>query len=158
MLHVAGNIKATGDIFVSENTVNSGTPISSEQSTNDTSWVQLTTFDLPDQDTDRLATLNIRLHARGASPGQTAEFIVRGFCYGTGYTTDLADYYGSAPLLGAINIRNSTYADYYLNLGPFAASDNQRWRFIVYYRTRNTSYPTYIDELEWQVRSIRYEY
>jgi len=158
MLHVAGNIKATGDIYVSENTVNAGTPISSEQLTNSTSWVLLTTFDLPDQDTDRLATLNVRLHAKGESGGETAVFIVRGFCYGTGSTMDLADHYASAPILGAINIRSTTYTDYYLNLGPFAASDNQKWRFIVYYRTRNASYAAYIDELEWQVRSIRYEY
>ena len=85
-------------------------------------------------------------------------FIVRAFCYGTGSTTDLADLHGSAALVGAIHVRNSTYADYFLNLGPYAVSDNQRWRFVVYYRTRNAGSPAFIDELEWEARTISLSY
>jgi hypothetical protein len=154
----SGNVIAGGDIQVSANVVNTGMPISIEQSTSSTSFVQLTAFDIPDQNTDRLVTMNVRFHARGQAPGQTAVFLVRGFSYGDGYTSDLADHYGSAPRLGVIHVRNSSYADYRLNLGPFALTDNQRWRFIVFYRTRNGSYPAYIDELEWEARSLRYEY
>lgn len=157
-LHIGGSVKADGDIKVSETVVSSGTPISSEQSTSSTAFVQLTQFDLPDQNADRLVTLNVRFHAKGQSAGQTAVFIVRGFCYGDGSAVDLADHYGSAPLLGAIHIRNASYNNYHLNLGPFAMSDDQKWKIVIFYRTRNGSYPAYIDELEWQARSIRYEY
>ncbi|UCG17416.1 MAG: hypothetical protein JSV19_05175 [Phycisphaerales bacterium] len=157
-LDVSGDVVAGGDIQVSANIVNSGMPISSEQSTSSTSFVQLTTFDIPDQNTDHLVTMNVRFHARGQSSGETVVFLVRGFSYGDGATADLADHYGGAPILGVIQVRNSSYADYHLNLGPYALTDNQRWRFIVFYRTRNGSYPAYIDQLEWEARSIRYEY
>ncbi|UCG17346.1 MAG: hypothetical protein JSV19_04800 [Phycisphaerales bacterium] len=157
-IDASGNVKAGGDVQVTESTVNSAMPVSTEQSTTSTSFVQLATIDIPDQDADRLLTLNVRFHAKGESMGQTAVFIVRGFCYGDGSTTDLADFHSSAPLLGAIHIRSSVYSDYRLNLGPFAVSDDQRWRFVVFYRTRTASYAAYIDELEWEARSIRYAY
>jgi hypothetical protein len=99
-------------------------------------------------------TMNIRFRAKGGSSGQTAVFLVRGFCYGDGSDVDVADHHGSAPKMGVIHIRSTSYRDYRLNLGPFAASDNQRWRFIVYYRTRNSSAGAYINELEWEARSI----
>lgn len=157
-LSVAGNVGVGGDVQVTENVINTATPISVEQSTNSTAFVKLVDFDIPDQGTDRLMTMNIRFHARGSTPGETAVFIVRGYCYGTGSTIDLADHDSSVPKLGVIHIRNSTYANYSLNLGPFAVSDNQRWRFVVFWRARNGGFPTFIDELQWEARSIRFDY
>jgi hypothetical protein len=84
--------------------------------------------------------------------------VLRGLCYGDGSNIDLADHDGAAPILGVIHVRNSAYNNYRLNLGTFPASDNQRWRFIVSWRTRNAGFTAFVDELEWEARSIGYEY
>lgn len=157
-VEAGGNVVVGGNVQTSQTVVNTAMPISAEQSTASTTFVQLAVFNIPDQNADRLVTMNIRFHAKGQSSGETAVFLVRGLCYGDGSTLDLADHYGSAPKLGVIHVRNSTYANYRLNLGPFALTDGQRWRFIVFYRTRNGEAPAFIDELQWEARTIGHNY
>jgi hypothetical protein len=150
----------TGTVYVSESAVGSSDVLNGEVSTSSTSWQTIAGafYHLPSLGSDRMVTLSVRIHGKGASGGETACFCVRGFCFGTAQSWDLSDYDLTAAPLGYLHFQNSSYADYYLNLGPFAVKAGQGWRFVVNYRTRNGSYPVYADNIVFEARDTKIDF
>lgn len=144
--------------LTTETVVQSLNPVSSEMMTSDVQYTNLAVQDLtipaPAGNDVRLASVVVRVNARGQSSGETGVIRIRGVPYGSGSTADLADHDSAAPILGVIQVRSSTYATYELDLGANGIRSKQGWRLIVEWRTRNAAFPLFVDNLTIEARQL----